>query len=124
VDERTKTLQDMGNGKRNNKWRILCSDSNDDTRRRMFGRPNVGDCHMGNIFICFNLINLQVMVKDLNTCNTLGDFIEAAIGIYENSGKALTIEQAFSEGVRLKKMWESDFLDKTKDAMEYEMCNQ
>lgn len=79
---------------------------------------------MGNISIYFNLINLQVMVKDLNTCNTLGDFIEAAIGIYENSGKALTIEQAFSEGVRLKKMWESDFLDKTKDAMEYEMCNQ
>jgi hypothetical protein len=64
------------------------------------------------------------MVKDLNTCNTLGDFIEAAIGIYENSGKALTIEQAFSEGVRLKKMWENDFLDKTKAEMEYELCNQ
>lgn len=64
------------------------------------------------------------MAKDLNTCKTLGDYIEAAICIYEESGKALTIEQAFSEGVRLKKMWESDFLDKTKDAMEYEMCNQ
>lgn len=79
---------------------------------------------MGDIFICFNLINLQTMVKDLNTCNTLGDFIEAAISIYEDSGKILTIEQAFNEGARLKKMWESDFLDKTKATMEYEMCNQ
>lgn len=79
---------------------------------------------MGDIFICFNLINLQVMVKDLNTCNTLGDFIEAAIGIYENSGKALTIEQAFSEGVRLKNMCKDDYLDKTKAAMGYELRNQ
>lgn len=46
------------------------------------------------------------MARDLNTCETLGDFIEAAIGIYEEDGKTLTIEQAFSEGVRLQKMWD------------------
>lgn len=46
------------------------------------------------------------MARDLNTCETLGDFIEAAIGIYEESGKSLTIDQAFNEGVRLQKMWD------------------
>lgn len=48
------------------------------------------------------------MARDLNTCETLGDFIEAAIGIYEEDGKTLTIEQAFSEGVRLQKMWNGE----------------
>ena len=48
------------------------------------------------------------MSRDLNTCKTLGDFIEAAIGIYEEDGKTLTVEQAFSEGVRLQKMWDGE----------------
>lgn len=64
------------------------------------------------------------MARNLNTCKTLGDFIEAAIGIYEESDKILTIEQAFSEGKRLQRMCNSDWMDAAKNAMEYEMCNQ
>lgn len=45
---------------------------------------------------------------DLNKCQTLGDFIDAAIRIYENDGQTLTIDKAFSEGVRLQRMWNSD----------------
>ena len=48
------------------------------------------------------------MSRDLNKCQSLGDFIEAAIGIYEEDGKTLTIEQAFSEGVGLQKMWDGE----------------
>lgn len=48
------------------------------------------------------------MAIDLNKCLTLGDFIEAAISIYEDDGKTLTIEQAFSEGKRLQRMWNGD----------------
>jgi hypothetical protein len=62
------------------------------------------------------------MERDLKTCETLGDFIEAAIGIYEEDGKTLTIEQAFSEGVRLKEMWNGEPLEKVKAAKENAMC--
>lgn len=58
------------------------------------------------------------MAKDLNTCKTLGDFIDAAIGIYEDSGKTLTVEQAFSEGKRLQDMWNAEPLEKAKAAKE------
>lgn len=58
------------------------------------------------------------MAKDLNACKTLGDFIEAAISIYEDDGKTLTIGQAFSEGVRLQKMWNGEPLEKAKAAKE------
>lgn len=51
------------------------------------------------------------MAKDLNTCKTLGDFIEAAIGIYDERGKTLTVEQAFSEGKRLQTMWNCEPLE-------------
>lgn len=61
---------------------------------------------------------LTDMAKDLNTCKTLGDFIEAAIGIYEDSGKTLTVEQAFSEGKRLQDMWNGEPLEKAKAAKE------
>lgn len=61
------------------------------------------------------------MAKDLNMCRTLGDFIEAAIGIYEDSGKPLTVEQAFYEGKRLQDMWESEPLEKSKAEREYAM---
>lgn len=62
------------------------------------------------------------MAKDLNNCQSLGDFIEAAIGIYEESGKTLTIEQAFSEGTRLQSMWNSDFIERAKATKEDAMC--
>ena len=60
--------------------------------------------------VCIWLFNRRLtdMAKDLNTCKTLGDFIEAAIGIYEDSGKTLTVEQAFSEGKRLQAMWNGE----------------
>ena len=58
------------------------------------------------------------MAKDLNTCKTLGDFIEAAIGIYEESEKTLTIEQAFLEGKRLQAMWNGYPFEKAKAAKE------
>lgn len=58
------------------------------------------------------------MAKDLNTCQTLGDYIEAAIDIYQESGKTLTIEQAFSEGLRLQRMWNSEPLERYKEAKE------
>lgn len=58
------------------------------------------------------------MAKDLNTCKTLGDFIEAAIGIYEESGKTLTVELAFSEGKRLQDMWNGEPFEKAKAAKE------
>lgn len=61
---------------------------------------------------------LTDMTKDLNTCKTLGDFIEAAICIYEDSGKTLTVEQAFSEGKRLQDMWNGEPLEKAKAAKE------
>ena len=62
------------------------------------------------------------MAKDLNTCKSLGDFIEAAIGIHEENGNSLTIEQAFSEGVRLQRMWNGDFIEVAKAAKEDAMC--
>lgn len=70
--------------------------------------------------VCIWLLNrrLTAMAKDLNTCKTLGDFIEAAIGIYEDSGKTLTVEQAFSEGKRLQDMWNGEPLEKAKAAKE------
>ena len=58
------------------------------------------------------------MAKDLNTCKTLGDFIEVAIGVYEESGKTLTVEHAFSEGKRLQDMWNGEPLEKAKAAKE------
>lgn len=63
------------------------------------------------------------MAKDLNACKTLGDFIEAAISIYDESGKTLTIDQAFSEGKRLQRMCNSEWMDAAKAAKEdAEMC--
>lgn len=62
------------------------------------------------------------MAKDLNTCKSLGDFIEAAIGIYEENGIELTIEQAFSEGVRLQRMWNGEPFERAKAAKEDAMC--
>lgn len=62
------------------------------------------------------------MARDLNTCQSLGDFIEAAIGIYEEDGKTLTIEQAFSEGTRLQRMWNGDFIERSKAEREDAMC--
>jgi hypothetical protein len=62
------------------------------------------------------------MAKDLNNCQSLGDFIEAAIGIYEESGKTLTIEQAFSEGTRLQRMCNSEWMDAAKADREDAMC--
>lgn len=62
------------------------------------------------------------MAIDLNKCLTLGDFIEAAIGIYEEKGKTLTIEQAFSEGKRLQRMCNSEWMDAAKSEREDAMC--
>ena len=62
------------------------------------------------------------MAKDLNTCKSLGDFIEAAIGIHEESGNTLTIEQACSEGVRLQRMWNGEPFEVAKAAKEDAMC--
>ena len=62
------------------------------------------------------------MAKDLNTCKSLGDFIEAAIGIHEENGNTLTIEQAFSEGVRLQRMWNGEPFEIAKAAKEDAMC--
>ena len=62
------------------------------------------------------------MAIDLNKCLTLGDFIEAAISIHEENGNTLTIEQAFSEGVRLQRMWNGDFIERAKAAKEDAMC--
>lgn len=58
------------------------------------------------------------MTKDLNTCKTLGDFIEAAISIYDESGKPMTVEQAFCEGKRLQDMWNGEPLEKAKATKE------
>lgn len=58
------------------------------------------------------------MAKELNECKSLGDFIEAAISIYEEKGKTLTIDQAFSEGQRLQRMWNADILEARKVALE------
>lgn len=58
------------------------------------------------------------MAKDLNTCKTLGDFIGAAISIYEESEKTLTIEQAFWEGKRLQAMWNGEPFEAAKAAKE------
>ena len=62
------------------------------------------------------------MAKDLNTCKSLGDFIEAAISIHEENGNTLTIEQAFSEGVRLQRMWNGEPFEVSKSAKEDAMC--
>ena len=62
------------------------------------------------------------MAKDLNTCKSLGDFIEAAIGIHEENGNTLTIDQAFSEGIRLQKMWNGEPFEVAKAAKEDKMC--
>lgn len=62
------------------------------------------------------------MAKDLNTCKSLGDFIEAAIGIHEENGNTLTIDQAFSEGIRLQKMWNGEPFERAKAAKEDAMC--
>ena len=62
------------------------------------------------------------MAKDLNACKSLGDFIEAAIGIHEENGNTLTIEQAFSEGVRLQRMWNGEPFEVAKAAKEDAMC--
>lgn len=59
---------------------------------------------------------LTDMAKDLNTCKTLCDFIEVAIGVYEESGKTLTVEHAISEGKRLQKMWNGKTLEIAKAA--------
>lgn len=62
------------------------------------------------------------MARDLNKCKSLGDFIEAAIGMYEDDGKTLTIEQAFSEGTRLQRMWNGEWMDAAKAEREDAMC--
>lgn len=62
------------------------------------------------------------MARDLNKCQSLGDFIEAAIGMYEDDGKTLTIEQAFSEGKRLQRMWNGEWMDAAKAEREDAMC--
>lgn len=62
------------------------------------------------------------MAIDLNTCKSLGDFIEAAISIHEENGNTLTIEQAFSEGVRLQRMWNGEPFERAKAAKEDAMC--
>lgn len=61
---------------------------------------------------------LKDMAIDLNKCLTLGDFIEAAIRIYEDDGKELTVEQAFSEGNRLQTMWNGEPFERAKAAKE------
>mgnify|MGYP003399706989 CR=1 FL=1 len=52
------------------------------------------------------------MSNGLNTCKSLGDFINEAINIHREKGISLTIEQAFREGIRLKRLWYGETQEK------------
>lgn len=62
------------------------------------------------------------MSNGLNNAKSLRDFINEAILAYREKGIALTVEQAFQEGIRLKRLWEGEILDDYKTAKEDEMC--
>lgn len=49
---------------------------------------------------------------DLNSCKTLGDYIQCAIETYESRGKVLNVAQAYSEGVRLQRMHNTEYMEK------------
>lgn len=62
------------------------------------------------------------MSNGLNNAKSLRDFINEAILAYREQGISLTIEQAFQEGVRLKRLWDGEILGDYKTAKEDEMC--